>query len=436
MNAVATAPIPRGTNAPPPVTTLDDVLLELIDIGDNVRVDAGELEELAASIAELGVLDPVKVTSQADGRYRLVWGQRRVLASRQAGKLRIPAIIEPAGAIDEKGGRRSIEQLTENLQRKDLNAIEEAVALREVLDADATLTQTELAKRLGRSAPWVSNTLRLLDTDPVIQEGVRVGTITASHAKALVVLEPKEQRRLAERIKTGLSSHQLENEISWKVQEAQQRNATAARTEKAVPKVIAALEAAAVPKAAKVRVQDAYNLDSKPIEAAIRKAGWTVTADYLVDRGQASKCDCTAVRVEFNRTWKVTPACSDTKHQDRQRNVDHQAWRTEQAARNAELEARGGAVASSLRDLALPPVLIRVLAWSFESWHQESWETRAAKPDDELLEFIGSAIALRTRNIDHDALMAALGFPVAVAEAAPAPAPTPAKGRKKAVATT
>src|SRR3954469_18759015 len=121
--------VPRGTRAPAPrpLASLDDILLELVDVDDNVRDDVGDLTELQASIAELGLLSPVKVTTQPDGRYRLVYGQRRVLACRALGRLKISAIVEPASDVDQTGARRSIEQLAENLQRKDLNPIEEAV---------------------------------------------------------------------------------------------------------------------------------------------------------------------------------------------------------------------------------------------------------------------------------------------------------------------
>src|SRR3954465_11248632 len=149
--------VPRETRAPArasrPVASLDDILLELVDVDDNVRDDVGDLTELQASIAELGLLSPVKVTAQADGRYRLVYGQRRVLACRALGRLKISAIVEPASDVDQVGARRSIEQLAENLQRKDLNPIEEAVALREVLDADPNLTQEALADQLAMSRP-------------------------------------------------------------------------------------------------------------------------------------------------------------------------------------------------------------------------------------------------------------------------------------------
>lgn len=355
--------VPRETRpAPRPVAAFDDILLELVDIADNVRVDAGELDELAASIAELGVLQPIKVTTQPDGRYRAVYGQRRVLASRQLGRLRIPAIVQPAGDVDAKGARRSIEQLAENLQRKDLNPIEEAVALREVLEATKGLTQEALADKLGMSRPWVSNTLRLLQADPVVQDGVRAGTITASHAKSLVVLPAGEQRSLAERIVKGMSAHDLENTLRWKLDEVKVAKAKAERTAKYAPKAPAALEEAGVPKGSPVYLQGAYNLDSGPIEAAIRKAGWAPTREYAWDRGTAAKCDCAVVRLEFNRTWKVSPACNDDKHQDRQRNNDHLAERKREEAIEAKVNELAGLLDAALAALPIPPVLLRLMA--------------------------------------------------------------------------
>ncbi len=310
------------------VATLDDILLELVDVDDNVRVDVGDLAELMASIAELGVIQPIKVTAQPTGRYRVVWGQRRVLACRELGRKRIPAVVEPPSDVDEHGARRSIEQLSENLQRKDLNAIEEAVALREVLDADPDLTITALADKLGMSRSWASNTLRLLETDPVVQEGVRAGSITASHAKSMVVLPPKEQRSIAERIVAGnLPAHRLEEELRWKLQEVSNREATAKRTEKAIPKVLALLKAE-VPKDTEIYLQGAYNLETDAIKAAVRKAGWPeLKRGYAWDRPAKGKCDCKVVRVEFNRSWKVTPACAEDRHRDRQVNADHVAER-------------------------------------------------------------------------------------------------------------
>lgn len=329
MSAVAAAPIPRETpaRAPRPVAVLDEILLELVDIGDNVRDDAGGLEELAASIVELGVQQPVKVTRQSDGRYHLVFGQRRVLASRQAGLTRIPAIVEPPSDLDQVGARRSIEQLAENLQRKDLNAIEEAVALREVLDADPALTQAELARRLGMSAPWVSNTLALIEAPAEIQELVRQGTLSAAHVKVLRGLTPKTQADLAkDAVERGVSAHGLENIVQnhkrneeWTAEqrrrEAANRKAAKERLEAAIAKLVAkaALDAP-------IRIVGYGDKDG--LVSTIKAAGFTdvVVVSYF-DSGVAkraeTKCDCTAWRVEDDyQGLKVAEGCIVKAHQE------------------------------------------------------------------------------------------------------------------------
>jgi ParB/RepB/Spo0J family partition protein len=390
-SAVAVADVPRGTT-PRPVVVLDDILLELIDVGDNVRVDVGELAELAASIAELGVLDPVKVTKQDDGRYRLVWGQRRVLASRIAGKSRIPAIIQPAGEIDAKSALRSIEQLSENLQRKDLNAIEEAIALREVLDANPDLTQAALAKRLGMSAPWVSNTLRLLDTHPTVQDGVRSGTISASHAKALVVLPAADQQSLAKRIVQGMSAHALENEIGWKVDEVKRREQIRVRTDKAVEKAVAALDAAKVAKDVQIILGYSYNLDNDRVSAAIKKAGWKIgSGSYGREPGPESKCDCQAVHLAFERTWQVKPACVDVRHVDRQTNADHVAEEGRRKRTKERLGVLSQRVAASLAASSIDPMVLR-LAFRRQS-HHWTWDELIARPDVEVISALAEGLA-------------------------------------------
>lgn len=357
---------------------LEDVPLELIDIGENVRVDPGELAELAASIAELGVLQPIRVIGPShDGRYRAVWGQRRVMASVIANKVTIPALIELSAEANAPGARRSIEQLAENLQRKDLNAIEEAVAMRAVLDADPSLTQEQLATRLGRSGAWVSNTLRLLQAAPEVQEGVRAGTVTASHAKALVGLPAKDQADLVGSIKRGMSSHNLEGEIRWRAGAAEQKRKSAERTDKQIPKAIAALEAAGVAKDVQVAISHTYNLENERISAALKKAGWKVQGGTY-GRGRDARCDCKAVRLEFNRKWVVDPACVDIRHVDRQRNVDHQADR----ARERAIQAKVAELRTRIRPLvdALPlPLLLLIGAHNYH----EMPELVAGKGDED-----------------------------------------------------
>lgn len=185
-----------------------------IDIGPNVRIDAGDLTELSRSIAALGVLQPIKVTPNGSGRFRLVWGQRRLLAAREAGLPEIPALVVPPDASVTAGARRSIEQLSENLQRKSLNPMELATGLRAILDGDRTLTQTALADVLGRSGPWLSNTLRLLNLAPRVQQLVREGVLPAATARVIGALPADRQATVARwAVKNGWSDHEAERRV-------------------------------------------------------------------------------------------------------------------------------------------------------------------------------------------------------------------------------
>lgn len=435
------AAVPRGKPRPVIVPGTQPYLAEipigLVDVGDNVRDDVGDLSELKASIEELGLIEPIKVTAQPDGRFRLVVGQRRVTAHRELERTSIRAIVEPAGDVDEPGVTRSIEQLAENLIRKDLNAIEEAVALREVLDADPELTQAELARRLGMSPSWVANTLRLQGLDPTVQELIRTESISASHGKAMAILPAKEQRELAARIvDRGMSSHDLEREIGWKVDAVKQREATQKRTDKAIPKALAALEAAGVAKTTAVYVQGRYDLDEARITAAIRAASYAVSRDYPWEPSEAAKCDCAIVRLAFDRVWKVTPGCTNDRHRDRQRNVTNQA---DQAARKAM--AQRVAVLRPLVAAAVKEVPAAVLALA----HGDYWglpelvaKAAAGKADevrsavvDRLVERVDPSRVYNDRQKDMvaalDSLIEQLGGPPPVIEA---PAPKPAKGKK------
>lgn len=326
MSALAT--IPRETS--PSIGRLEDIPLELVDVGDNVRDDPGDLTELAASIAELGVLEAVGVTLQPTGRYLLRFGQRRFLASRLAKMPTIRAIVTAASAdADKPGARRSIEQLAENLVRKDLNAIEEAVALREVLDSTKGMTQDALAKRLGVSAPWVSNTLNLLDVAPKVQEHVREERLSASHVKALRGLAPKTQVALAkEAVDRGYSAHGLEDAVQRHKQneewETERRRRNAADLKAALERLEAGLAKLAdkVPIDAPIRIVG-YG-DKGSLVKAITDAGHTdvKAVNYYGDEGVAkraeTKCDCVAWRVEesYSGTLTIAEGCIVKAHQE------------------------------------------------------------------------------------------------------------------------
>jgi ParB family chromosome partitioning protein len=155
------------------------------------RMGEAELEALAASIADHGVLLPILVTQTLDG-YQIVAGERRFRAAQLAGLERIPVVIRQVADRDQ------LElALVENLQREDLNALEEAQAFRQLID-DFGLTQEEVAARVGRARSTVANTLRLLDLDQRVQLLVIEGRLSEGHARPIGGLPPDQQARVAE----------------------------------------------------------------------------------------------------------------------------------------------------------------------------------------------------------------------------------------------
>lgn len=170
--------------------------------------DEGKLDELACSIKEHGVVQPI-VVRRRDAGYEIVAGERRWRAAKVAGLKRIPALVREFSEAEVMEIA-----LIENLQREDLNPLEEAEAYRLLME-ECHLTQDELARRLGKSRPQISNTLRLLQLPASVQEGIRSGRISMGHAKVLLsVPESARQSALAERVAAeGLSVRQLEEVV-------------------------------------------------------------------------------------------------------------------------------------------------------------------------------------------------------------------------------
>lgn len=163
--------------------------------------EQARLEELAQSLRQVGMLQPVLVRPLEDGKYELIAGERRVRAARLAGMDEVPAIIRQT-----EDAQLLTEALVENIHRVDLNPLEEAAAYQQLLD-DFGLTHDQLAERLGRSRPAITNVLRLLSLPPAIQQRLAEGTLRSGHARALLAVEDvKLQERLANRVVTeGLS---------------------------------------------------------------------------------------------------------------------------------------------------------------------------------------------------------------------------------------
>jgi len=189
--------------------------------------DEEALEELAASITEVGLLQPVVVRKLGAGKYELVMGERRWRASQQAGLEYIPAIVRETPDTDMLR-----DALLENLHRQQLDPLEEAAAYQQLLD-DFGATHEQLAQRVGRSRPHISNTLRLLNLPPGVQKRVAAGVLSAGHARALLSLDdPQDQERLAQRIvEEGLSVRSVEEIVLlWgDKQEKQARRPTTAK---------------------------------------------------------------------------------------------------------------------------------------------------------------------------------------------------------------
>jgi len=175
------------------------------------RFDEQSMRQLADSILQAGVLQPI-LLRPVEGRYQIIAGERRWRAARLAGLDTIPAILREEDAL-----RRMEIALIENLQREDLNPIEEATAIRALMD-ECGLTQEAVAQRLGRSRPAIANLLRLLQLPEPIQGWIAEGLLTAGHARALAGVEARtRQITLAQQaIEAGWSVRQLEQAAAKK----------------------------------------------------------------------------------------------------------------------------------------------------------------------------------------------------------------------------
>lgn len=188
---------------------VNDLKISLIEANPNqprkIFEDA-KLAELAASIREHGVVQPIIVRPIEDGKYQLIAGERRWRAALLLGLKKIPAVVKHIGEAEA----REI-SLVENLQREDLNPLEEAEAYRELLQEYA-FTQEGLAKRMGKSRPYIANAIRLLGLSDALKQRVRQGGLTTGHAKVLLgVADVEERDQLGRTIEEkGLSVRETE----------------------------------------------------------------------------------------------------------------------------------------------------------------------------------------------------------------------------------
>ncbi len=170
--------------------------------------DEQALKELSDSIRKHGVIMPIVVNDNKDGTYMIIAGERRFRATKLAGLNSIPVVIRNYSA-------REIKEISliENLQREDLNPIEAATAMKQLM-VDYKLTQDELAERIGKSRPAIANTLRLLNLCPEVIELVAEGKLSAGHARTIVPLPAEDQQTFArEAIKSQVSVRELEKKV-------------------------------------------------------------------------------------------------------------------------------------------------------------------------------------------------------------------------------
>ena len=208
-----TAPAPAPELAPVAGASFAELPIEAIRpnaVQPRQVFDEEAMAELVASIREVGLLQPVVVRRVDDEHYELVMGERRWRASQAAGLTTIPAILRHTEDTDMLR-----DALLENLHRAQLNPLEEASAYQQLLE-DFGCTHEELASRIGRSRPQISNTIRLLRLGPAVQRRLAAGVLSAGHARSLLAVEdPELQDRLAQRVVAeGISVRGLEEIVA------------------------------------------------------------------------------------------------------------------------------------------------------------------------------------------------------------------------------
>ncbi len=237
-----------------PLINLDDIVPNKLQ--PRKRIDEEKIDELASSIKENGLIQPI-VVRKLNGKYEIIVGERRFRAAKKAGLREIPAMIK------EYSDYRALEiALIENLQREDLNPLEESLAYKLIIDREM-ITQEELSRRIGKSRSYIANMIRLLELPEGIQELVSRGTLSVGQAKAVL----------------ALSDHASQEELVKKIIDEQ---LTVREVEKIARKKV-------VPRGTKESRKDPYISE---IEEQLRlKFGTKVVVDYRDGKG--------AIRVEF-----------------------------------------------------------------------------------------------------------------------------------------
>lgn len=191
-----------------PMSEMAEVAISEIEpnpLQPRTAFDDESLQELASSIAQLGVIQPITLKRRANGKYIIISGERRWRASQIAGLESLPAYIRE---VDDEDLHAMA--LVENIQRQDLNAIEIALGMQRLVE-ECGLTQEAMAEKVGKKRSTVSNYLRLLSLPSEVQLALKEGMITVGHAKAIASIAPEEQLKLLKKcVKRDLSVRQIE----------------------------------------------------------------------------------------------------------------------------------------------------------------------------------------------------------------------------------
>jgi ParB family chromosome partitioning protein len=203
--------LPKKAELAPPKTGLEEIPIEFIQPGKyQPRVYFAEesIAELSDSIKAQGIIQPIVLRPIADERYEIIAGERRWRAAQLAGLVKVPAVIR---TVDDDSALAM--SLIENIQREDLNPLEEATALQRLID-DFQFTHQEVADAVGKSRSAVTNTLRLTQLSPPVAEMLVAGDLEMGHARALLTLEAKDQVLVAKQVVArGLNVRQTEELI-------------------------------------------------------------------------------------------------------------------------------------------------------------------------------------------------------------------------------
>ena len=220
-----------------------------------------EIEELAVSIKNYGVIQPITVVKK-DNKYEIVAGERRYRASIKAGLEKIPVIIK------DLSQKEQLEiSLVENIQREDLNPIEEALAYMSLINA-YNLTHEEISKRVGKSRASITNTIRLLNLEPQIQKWITEGDVSPGHARAILSIEDKNEHK-------KFADHIMKNNLSVREAENLSKKWADNKTKKSDKK--------SIPKLREIEIQDAEEKLAKKLQTKVTINGTSIKGKIIID---------------------------------------------------------------------------------------------------------------------------------------------------------